>query len=339
MKELPCCYFPTQVVFVDDNMTFLESLSLELDFKTKSCIFYDDPDFGFDRVHQAVRYENNDDFTHRVIQYHKTYERERGSISIKIGSIFEEIYNPHRFETLAALVVDYDMPKMNGISFSMKAEGFHIRRILLTGAADEQIAINAFNDGFIDRYISKSVKNLSDVLDTSIAQIQLRYFVERSKTVMDTIKVLFANETALTDPIFVEFFLALLQQYNIREFYLLDGVGSFLLVDKEGKLLNFFLKTEEQMQAHYWEAKDEEELSDSLKEELRQFEKILCFHIRDNEPIPLPTEWEPYLHPAEFLQGSKNNYYWAVVKNVVKLDPKRILDFKHFLNASQENLT
>jgi hypothetical protein len=88
------------------------------------------------------------------------------------------------------------------------------------------------------------------------------------------------------------------------------------------------------MKGLYWEAKDEEDLSIDLKQELCQYKKMPCFYIRDNQPIPAPIEWGPYLHPTHLLTGAKGSYYWTVVKNVLDIDFKRVVNFKKFSHSS-----
>ncbi len=321
MKQLSCCFFPTQVVFVDDNMTFLESLSLELDVRDKSCIFYDDPDKALNYIKEASARES---FVNRIVQQQKSYELQKSNISISLDKIYKEIYNPSRYELLSVVVVDYDMPQMNGLSLCAKIQSPHIKKILLTGAADEHIAINAFNEGLIDHYIPKGTKNLAEVLDKAIRHAQKTFFFELSEIIIGAIKGIQEQITALTDPIFVHFFEEFIKKHQIREYYLFEGVGSFLLVDYQNQFTNLFVKTEEQMKSFYWEAKDEEDLPNTVKDELRDFKKMVCFYIQDNEPIPPPTEWLPYLNTAHSIPGAYTRYYWAHTPNILNLKDGKV---------------
>jgi CheY-like chemotaxis protein len=61
----------------------------------------------------------------------------------------------HRYGLTQTCVVDFAMPAMTGLDFLKKIPVFPSNRVLLTGRADELIAVGAFNDGLIDRFIPK----------------------------------------------------------------------------------------------------------------------------------------------------------------------------------------
>lgn len=52
-------------------------------------------------------------------------------------------------------VVDYSMPGMNGLKVLEQVATWPGARVLLTGQADEQLAVEAFNLGLIDKFIPK----------------------------------------------------------------------------------------------------------------------------------------------------------------------------------------
>jgi CheY-like chemotaxis protein len=60
-----------------------------------------------------------------------------------------------RFALTRVCVVDYAMPAMSGLRVLSELTGWSGSRILLTGRADEQLAVSAFNRGLIDQFIAK----------------------------------------------------------------------------------------------------------------------------------------------------------------------------------------
>ena len=60
-----------------------------------------------------------------------------------------------RFALTRVCVVDYAMPAMSGLRVLSELTGWTGSRILLTGRADEQLAVSAFNRGLIDQFIAK----------------------------------------------------------------------------------------------------------------------------------------------------------------------------------------
>ncbi|MBR7559510.1 hypothetical protein KC218_23465, partial [Mycobacterium tuberculosis] len=54
-----------------------------------------------------------------------------------------------------------------------------------TGMADENIAVQGFNDGLIDRYIKKDNPARAERLSAEIEALQVRYFSNLSSTLRD----------------------------------------------------------------------------------------------------------------------------------------------------------
>jgi CheY-like chemotaxis protein len=53
-------------------------------------------------------------------------------------------------------VVDYDMPGMSGVEFLSSISNLRCAKVLLTGVADEAVAVKAFNAGIVDLYLRKT---------------------------------------------------------------------------------------------------------------------------------------------------------------------------------------
>jgi response regulator RpfG family c-di-GMP phosphodiesterase len=105
----------------------------------------------------------------------------------------------------AVVVTDFQMPGMNGTQFLAKAreQDPDMIRVMLTGQADMQTAIDAVNRGQIFRFLSKPCEPevLSGCLDAALEQFRLRN-VERDlleQTVRGSIEVL-ADVLALSSP-------------------------------------------------------------------------------------------------------------------------------------------
>ncbi len=97
--------------------------------------------------------------------------------------IYTALYGDQGLDTaishgpFALVISDYRMPGMDGIQFltKMKQISPDTVRILLTGYADLQIAIDAINEGNIFRFLSKPVdpETLGKVIETGLRQNQL----------------------------------------------------------------------------------------------------------------------------------------------------------------------
>jgi CheY-like chemotaxis protein len=89
--------------------------------------------------------------------------------------------NPH-----AVVVTDYRMPGMNGIEFLTRATALapHAVRMMLTGNADVQLAIDAVNQGRVFRFLTKPCppELMSSALEAGIRQYRL---VTAEKTLLE----------------------------------------------------------------------------------------------------------------------------------------------------------
>ena len=65
-----------------------------------------------------------------------------------------------RFSLARVCVVDYSMPAMSGLKVLSELTQWPGSRILLTGRADEQLAVMAFNSGLIQQFIPKQSPEL-----------------------------------------------------------------------------------------------------------------------------------------------------------------------------------
>lgn len=79
--------------------------------------------------------------------------------------------NPARYQLAQTCVVDYAMPGMDGLKVLGHLVDWPGARILLTGQADEQIAIQAFNGGLIDQFIPKQIPDITGRLLGHLAKL------------------------------------------------------------------------------------------------------------------------------------------------------------------------
>ena len=145
-------YFPTQVILLDDDPDFLEGVSIMLN----KCLSFK----IFQSAHQALEYVNNAHknvhIQERCYSNYKTGPLESDSLThIDIDKLHLEILNGSRFQTASTVIVDYSMPEMNGLEFLLQLKNPFIKKVLLTGQADMELAIKAFNKQLIDQFIYK----------------------------------------------------------------------------------------------------------------------------------------------------------------------------------------
>jgi CheY-like chemotaxis protein len=320
MKTQPAIYFPTTVLLIDDDYDFLTSLTLHLSpekaiFKKwtdpQQCLIHLNSEFRPDPFEMNwVSRRGDEDFEHRIMD-------------VNISELYKEVYRRDRFQTVSTIVVDYQMPGMNGLEFCESIKSPHIRKILLTGVTDRQIGIDALHKGLIHRYYRKDEPNLPEVLDQAVGELQLDYFRSLTQDI-NRIVMLPPEDTALSDSAFVEFLEAQARSFGAVERYLCGATGSFLFVNAHGETNGVYVNLEPVVESFLELADDE--VPAQVLEKLKSRRYMLCYHSRDDHKPPYASMWERYTFPVTKVEG-KRAFYCAVGPNLFDIDRTKITPF------------
>lgn len=325
---IPTCYFPSTALFLDDSHDFLLNFVLQLDEGVAYRI-YDAPCNALDYIHNK-RCELDLVSQHCLSEYTeaKNCPLTNHTINLDLAAIHAEVYNPHRFSEISVVVVDYAMPGMNGLEFCRRIENTNIKKILLTGQADEKLAISAFNEGLIHRYIKKSDPNAAEQITNSIYELQQHYFQDMSNMVVRMLSV--TSPSCLHDKHFALFFRTLREKKRIVEYYLIDNSGSFLMLDEDANISFLIVKREEDLRLHYDFALDNGAYGDVL-DELLAGEKIPGFW-QSTASVPHTQDWRSCLVDAQKFV-SDETYYYAHIPGSVLFDVRqqKILSYHRYL--------
>lgn len=324
-----CIYHPTNVVFIDDDDQFLKFIT----FKVGRTLAYK----SFNDPIQALKFLNetyqSNPFTKRCFFHPEERVRDHRNIEVDISAIHKEIKNAQRYNEISTLVIDYEMPGMNGLALCQQLVNKRFKIILLTGQADEKLAIEAFNNGIIHKFIRKDTANFTDILNTAISDLQQSYFHDLSELIINSLtKNPEYPPSCLDDPVFIEFFNSFLKKQQPTEYYLADALGSYLFLDFEGKPSWLAVKDEDAMAGAAVDAElSDQEVSTDILNPLKKREKLVYLY-SDLDLKKDPAEWLPYLHPTKKLQG-REIYYYAIIqanKNY-NLGPEKIFSYKNYL--------
>ncbi|MDO8953286.1 MAG: response regulator [Gammaproteobacteria bacterium] len=331
-NQIPYCFHPSTIIFVDDDVHFLKSLTLQLSTHS-ACLPYQNP---FEAL-EYIRNYKAAPFTDRCIVHNNSLSADESELTIDLKQIYKQVFNTDRFGEVTVALVDYSMPGMNGVEFCRQIKNHSIKKIMLTGEADHNIAVQAFNEGIIDKFIMKGSPDMIKEVNKAIREVQLQYYLNLSKL----LTVALVNNQAtpptfLDDPEFGGLFYKIIEQNKIAEFYLLENAGNFLLVDMKGRVSWLVVCDENQMNTLYQFAKNEHEQepvedSDKIVKAISRKEQIPFFFLERSYDIPV-YEWEPYLHPATEMQSSTRKYYYALIKgqSVYPIDNEKILPFSQY---------
>ncbi len=329
LTMVPAFFSPSTVLLVDDNHRFLKHMSLQLADPLNAKLF-NDPE-------EALKYVaglSNLAAAPKAPPYmvanleSSTCVGDYYSVNCDLSAIPKMIYNNDRFKRVSVAVIDYAMPKMNGLAFCRRLQHTPVKKIMLTGEADHQVAVEAFNEGLIDQFILKSTPNLNQKLNDSILAMQQQYFIDLSENI--THSLLSEPTYCLSDPKVAALFKAICKQYDIVEHYLLDTSGTVLLLDLFGHPSWFVVRSRSELKM-YADLAEEEGLSKTLCKALKIGQQVPFFPTMEIERY----QWPSYLHPATPLEGDKETYYYAFLKESdvgkIHLDLEQTLSYIDYL--------
>ncbi|TAG27050.1 MAG: response regulator [Burkholderiales bacterium] len=152
------------MVFLDDETPYLEMLAIVL--PRDWCIrFYTRMDDYLAQINaQALQWEEDVSQHQDIInQWYKGKQ-----LPVLVLDYWRS--QSHRYGLPSIAVVDYAMPAANGLEVLKASPPWPPHRVLLTGKADEHTAVAAFNDGLIDRYVTKQTPDLAQQLVSALRQ-------------------------------------------------------------------------------------------------------------------------------------------------------------------------
>ena len=318
-------YHPVKVLCLDDNRAFLDLLELEFNEKLNLTTL------------------TNPKVALQVIEDHPVSEAVPSSltlintidadtinekvVSFDISKILNLLYDKTRFQKVPLLVVDYAMPEINGVEFCQKLKEKKLFKIMLTAEADQALAVKAFNEGLIDKFILKTAENLYSELHAAVHELTQRHFKELTKNLVlwddGSLNALFAN------PAYLQLFSKILKQAQAVEYYLVDNSGSMLFLDENAKPTWLIIKHKKELDEQV-DLLDGYELPKQVMDSVRNKEKVL-FLLSEEEYKKPVTEWINYLFAAEKLD---DNYFYSITQNYAtdSIDWGRVVAYNSLKN-------
>lgn len=302
---VPCCYYPTEVIFIDDEQSFLDTMSASLEsFSFKVFVH---PKDAIEFINQRLKSEGRLLDTYKIINHQnrhdlKAWQQVQSELLAKLP------FHRHHHE-FAIIICDYQMPGMTGFEMFEKLKNPNFKRILLTGEADFAKAMAGFNKSLIDFYVRKDVEDIVDEVVQTVRRAEWDYFVDFNHLeVSDKDPLSFVNDA--------EFSLALkkcFESKGIAEFYIWNAIGDILAINKKGMRSLISIRNQHAIAEHanFMEQEYLDEPSEECKkayERLKAGKDVLLFHTanHDLEATVIPVFNE--------IDTSKNKYYLAESK-------------------------
>ncbi len=330
--SIPLIYHPTTVVFVDDSVRFLSNLSLQLDPRLAFRMFYSP---------HSVREEIFDDITaeiHPAQRYLSQYRDQTQSshiVEFSLKAIHREAHNDDRFGRISVAVIDYDMPDVNGLELCRSIKDPSIKKILLTGKADERIAVQAFNEGIIDRFIRKQEPDAVDVINQTIDEMQHAYFASMQQALFEILSV--GPPRFLLDEVFATRFRQVLEELKIVEYYYMCAPDGMLMIAADGTPYLLLVQNEEAVRSAHEIALSEAAPEDLLTA-LSSERFVPYFWKTEGRYSPIYDNWNEFLYPAQELQGNEC-YLYSIVKNPPGFNSKHLVSYDAYLGYIDDGIS
>jgi CheY-like chemotaxis protein len=307
MKSVLPFFYPTEVILIDDEPILVDRVKMTLGLLSVSIKSFNHP-------LKALDYIND----HNQIPI-TTYALENG---------YHQIYSSKRFKQIATVVVDYDMPGMNGLEVCRQITSPYIQKIMLTGAATHQIAVDAFNEGIIHQFIQKNDPDVFAKLQNAVISAQEKYFEACTFELIHQLQNDYPEVSILQNPDFIELFGKITHENKVIEHYLLDEMGSFLFLPDSGKSSALFVFNEEILDTQE-DMIPELDRHPDIVEDIYKHRKAICFYPFNSLEKYDPANWKNYLQPLKHL-GAKSPLFYAFVSDLTDLDQSKIVSFKDY---------
>ncbi len=149
---------PGSVLFLDDDTEYLEMLGMVMPAHWQVELFSRPAAFARRMVGEPARWEAD-----AATQLHMI-DRWRQGQPLLPQVLRYWANQPQRHQLGKTCVIDYAMPGTNGLDVLETLIDWPGSRVLLTGQADEQVAVQAFNRGLIDQFVPKQARDITRVL-------------------------------------------------------------------------------------------------------------------------------------------------------------------------------
>lgn len=224
--KFPLYHRSGSLIFLDDDIDYLEMLGMVVPTFLQVELFSRPTAFIARMNEEPARWESDAGLHLQMIERWRHGHHLLPQVLRYWGS------NPARYQLAQTCVVDFAMPGLNGLKVLEALMDWPGSRILLTGQADESIAIQAFNNGLIDQFIPKQTADIAGRLMTTLIKLA-RTPHPRLNTVWRT-ALQPHHQAALEVPSVTE---ALLQQARERwiEYVVLGEPFGMLGLDAEGR--------------------------------------------------------------------------------------------------------
>ncbi|MCC2624367.1 MAG: response regulator FixJ [Burkholderiales bacterium] len=306
--QIPIVYFPLKLMFVDDNPNILKTISTTLQEKYR-CEIANSVDKALDILNSRMDFNYNL-FTfepNSEINLQAKNQSTKFNLSLNISNILKLVENTDKYNNIGIVITDYEMGDKNGLDLCRKIGDKQVKKILLTGQLDTSKGINAMNSQTIDRYIQKDsstvVQDLKDYIETLHNVYFNQLFSINNNTLLNS------DLYVLDNCDYIELFEDILLEHNIKEFYLIDSKGSFLMLNDSNERFVLNINTDKSLNDFIYTYQDEKYIS-SLIDGVRSRELVPFFGINTDPTSVELSQWYKHFYKPQIFK----DFFWNWIK-------------------------
>lgn len=190
-------------------------------------------------------------------------------LSLDLNKILNIVDIKDKLQDVSVLIIDYIMPVKNGIEVCKDLNQHRYKKLLLTASKDYQVGLSAMNQNIIDMFLDKN--DSDNDLITQITNLSYDYFNSLTSVARQHLEI--DGNLSLSNKVFVDYFVNFMNDNKITEYYLIDKVGSLLLVDDKGNKSVLVVHTKDSLDTFVQNFGDIAEIS-TLIEQIKQRKQI-----------------------------------------------------------------
>lgn len=234
-----------------------------------------------------------------------------------------------RFALTRVCVVDYAMPAMSGLRVLSELTDWTGSRILLTGRADEQLAVSAFNRGLIEQFVPKQSPGPRLHLTTAIQK--LRQLPEERYQQIWRATLSREQHALLCDPLLIQELENLTLKQGWIEHVVMGAPFGMLALDQHGEVSWLQLEPADKL-PELAEMAASQSWDEATVQDILSGKTLVDVELQ----LALGAACQPQPRPAFALACGVGAVHAAIVRLGGTLAPGASGSYAHFLASSGE---
>lgn len=305
--KFPLFVYPTTIACIDDDPLFLKAISRLFAGQYQIQTFQSAREsYDFLMSYQSLLPKPN---AVRGCSEAEEYELiNHMPADLDFSALKELRKDPKRYAEISVLLIDYNMPFMNGIDLCRSLQDLPVKKLLLTGDAGHCEAVSAFNEGIIDAFVHKDDPKLVKALVLNLQRLINEYFCQKSHHLKAHLEL--EHPLPISGLTFIQFFRNWCDQHHIQEHYIIDKLGNLLLIDDKENAYYFVVYTDRTLNDFIAQYDDDLNVETFLQLVKRR-EKIPFFGEGTEGWQLEPKDWPSCFYSPQTITGLET-YYWAL---------------------------